>query len=76
MHHTLIGCTANQEGHVSGKVEERVSDIVERAFKQYEYEVNTASLADTTKWTYINMAHKFVRWMRGDFEPGIRGKGG
>ena len=56
------------------RVEPRVSEIVERAFRQYEDEVNEAPLKQNTKVTYISYADKFVRWMRGDFEPGVLAK--
>ena len=56
------------------KVEPRVSDIVERALRQYEHEVNAAPLKTNTKITYIAAVERFIRCMRGHFEPGSRTK--
>ena len=56
------------------RVEPRVSDIVERAFLQFEHEVNAAPLTTNSKVTYIAHAARFIRWMRGEFEVGVRTK--
>lgn len=45
---------------------------VEMAFEAYRREVEASQLAPATKRTYLHHAETFVRWMRGDFEPGGR----
>ena len=40
----------------------------------YQEEVRQAPLAHTTKETYSLHARNFVRWIEGDFEPGILNK--
>ena len=56
------------------KVTMGVSEMVERALLEYEHEVNNAPLKPNTKGTYKRHARAFVRWLRGDFEPGVRAK--
>lgn len=50
---------------------------VERLLGEYEREVESARregrLADASARTYILHATNFVRWIRGDFEPGSQG---
>lgn len=41
-----------------------------RRLKEYERVVNQTELAETTKSTYLLHARNFVRWTRGDFDPG------
>ena len=48
--------------------------MVERAFRQYAWEVNDAPLKANTKATYIRHAEAFVRCLRGEFEPGVKAK--
>ena len=43
---------------------------VEKALKKYEQVVEEAPLAPSSKRTYVLHAHHFVRWLKGDFEPG------
>ena len=45
---------------------------VRAALRKYEAAVEGASLKATTKRTYIVHAQHFVRWLAGDFTPGIR----
>lgn len=48
--------------------------LVEAALRQYEAEVGFAPLAEASKRTYLLHADSFVRWLRGEFEPGGRRK--
>ena len=43
---------------------------VEAALKAYEQAVEEAPLTPSSKETYVNRAQLFVRWLKGDFEPG------
>ena len=43
---------------------------VEAALKAYEQAVEEAPLAPSSRQTYVNRAQLFVRWLKGDFEPG------
>lgn len=56
------------------KVTPLVQSAVERALEQYKAEVNDAPLKPNTRGTYKRHAEVFVRWMRGDFEPGSKAK--
>jgi hypothetical protein len=47
---------------------------VEDALKVYVDEVIEADLTDSTKDTYTAHPMRFVRWLRGDFTPGSRGR--
>lgn len=52
---------------------------VERLFIEYEKEVEDLHqkgvLQEQTMVTYLTHAHNFVRWIKGDFEPGSKNKG-
>ena len=52
---------------------------VEGALRRYEAEVDAAMtagrLAKTTHDTYLLHARNFVRWLKGDFEPGGAARG-
>ena len=56
------------------QVEPIVLTAIKVALARYTQEVNNSDLADTAKWTYIENATRFVRWLDDDFEPGS-GKG-
>jgi hypothetical protein len=43
---------------------------IEDALVQYEVEVAGAPLSPSTKETYLLHASNFVRWLKGDFQPG------
>ena len=45
---------------------------VEAALKSYWTEVEASDLSYSSQATYFDMANNFVRWMRGEFEPGSR----
>jgi hypothetical protein len=45
---------------------------VEAALKAYYAAVETSDLTQSSQATYIDMANNFVRWLRGDFNPGSR----
>lgn len=47
---------------------------VEAALKGYIDEVFATDLAELTKDTYTTHSRNFVRWLRGDFTPGSRGR--
>lgn len=43
---------------------------VQTALRAYYNAVETSDLSESSQATYIDMADRFVRWMKGDFEPG------
>ncbi len=45
---------------------------VERAFKEYEAEVDASNLSDISKHNYKRYVRQFVRWLNNDFTPGER----
>jgi hypothetical protein len=45
---------------------------VEAAFKDYVREVLASDARPSTKDTYVYHSESFVRWMKDDFEPGVR----
>ena len=54
------------------RVSSRTLVEIEEALKEYENEVNATNLAKNSKDTYLSHANHFVRWLKGDFEPGER----
>ena len=44
---------------------------IDAALERYCQEVEATQLALTTKATYKLHASSFVRWLHGDFEPGV-----
>lgn len=52
---------------------------IERLFDEYEKEVQDLHekgiLQEQTLVTYLTHAHNFIRWIKGDFEPGVKNKG-
>ena len=54
------------------KVSSRALCEIEAALKEYENEVNATNLAKNSKETYLSHANHFVRWLKGEFEPGER----
>ena len=44
------------------------------ALRQYEQEVYDAKLSSATTLTYLTHAKTFVRWMHGEFTPGVQKK--
>ena len=52
------------------RVSNRTLAEVEEALKAYEQAVEKAPLSPSSKETYVNRAQLFVRWLKGDFEPG------
>jgi hypothetical protein len=45
---------------------------VQAAFREYCSIIERSDLSPHSQATYIDMAGNFVRWMRGDFNPGSR----
>ncbi|MEQ8316729.1 MAG: hypothetical protein RIE77_12720 [Phycisphaerales bacterium] len=45
---------------------------IEQALHSYHDQVESSSMAENTKKTYLRHADTFVRWLKGDFEPGER----
>jgi len=45
---------------------------VQAALRSYCAAVETSDLSQSSQATYINMADNFVRWLKGDFDPGSR----
>lgn len=48
---------------------------IEKRLREYEREVEASGLGALTKQTYLLHARNFVRWLSGDFTPGIRKQG-
>ena len=44
---------------------------VEKLLEVYHLEVEESDLAPDTKRTYLRHAETFVRWLAGDFTPGV-----
>ena len=49
---------------------------IQGTLEAYRLEVDAAELASDTKRTYMRHAETFVRWLAGDFEPGVNIGGG
>lgn len=45
---------------------------IEAAWQEYRAAVAASDLSEGSQATYIDMANNFVRWLRGDFDPGSR----
>lgn len=45
---------------------------VEDALHEYEKEVQSSGMTDSTKRTYLLHTRNFVRWLQGEFAPGAR----
>ena len=45
-------------------------EALEEYCKRYEEVVNESALSPNSKPSYIGHAWQFVRWVRGEFEPG------
>ena len=52
------------------RISRHAIDESERAFKEYEIEVETSGMALTSSKTYIIHADRFVRWLKREFQPG------
>ena len=52
------------------KVSPEVLEIVQKAVEQYCQVVQGSELSEESKKTYIEHPNNFVRWLKGDFEPG------
>lgn len=48
-------------------------DEISRLFEQYASEVHRCDLSQSSKAMYVDHANYFVRWVHGDFQPGVRG---
>jgi len=44
---------------------------LEELYQSYEHEVNEKVKKKTTLDTYLRHSGTFIRWIKGDFEPGI-----
>ena len=45
---------------------------IETALKSYYTAVEASDLSQSSQATYIDMANRFVRWLRREFDPGSR----
>jgi hypothetical protein len=45
---------------------------VQTALKAYYSAVEASELSQSSQATYMDMAENFVRWLKGDFNPGSR----
>lgn len=55
------------------KVNARLQQSVERAFDEYVSDLESSSLSRSSKDSYAFHGRAFVRWLRGDYEPGTAG---
>jgi hypothetical protein len=62
----MILVNANRHISVIATVE------LEAAWQDYRAAVEASDLSQSSQATYIDMAHNFVRWARGSFNPGSR----
>jgi len=60
-------------------MKERISKLslseIRIALRYYEDEVYEAGLAAHTSFCYLTHARNFVRWLHGDFKPGVQKRG-
>ncbi len=56
-----------------GKMNARLLQSVERAFDEYVFDLESSSLSRSSKESYAFHGRAFVRWLRGDYEPGTAG---
>jgi hypothetical protein len=60
----------------AGKPPARIStpalSELQAALKAYHSAVETSDLSQSSQATYMDMAENFVRWLKGDFNPGSR----
>lgn len=54
------------------KVPVDVLKQVEEAYKVYEREVDSSGMKVSAKNTYLLHVRQFIKWMKGDFQPGAR----
>jgi hypothetical protein len=45
---------------------------IQAAFRSYCSAVEASDLSENSQATYMDMASNFVRWLKGDFDPGSR----
>ena len=45
---------------------------IQTALRAYYAAVETSELSESSQATYMDMADNFVRWLKGDFDPGSR----
>ena len=45
---------------------------LEAAWQEYRAVIEASDLTDSSQATYVDAAHRFVRWLRSDFDPGSR----
>ena len=50
----------------------RTLNEVELALVQYREQVNATDMTPSTKKTYLVHSENFVRWLKGEFVPGLR----
>lgn len=53
------------------KISREALQQVQAALDRYRDEVEATLLRPSSKWTYIQHAEHFVRWLNNDFEPGV-----
>lgn len=51
-------------------VNAEVLAIIQKAVEQYCQVVQESELSEESKKTYIEHPNNFVRWLKGEFEPG------
>ncbi|MGD1082626.1 MAG: hypothetical protein ABR881_30295 [Candidatus Sulfotelmatobacter sp.] len=54
------------------RISEAAISELETAWKDYCAAVAASDLSESSQATYTDMANNFVRWLRGDFDPGSR----
>jgi hypothetical protein len=65
-----------QEKKAAASGKEKISSNalfeVQTALRGYCTAVETSDLSESSQATYLDMADNFVRWLKGDFDPGSR----
>ena len=54
------------------RVSQKALEEIEEALRLYEREVQAKDMTTSTKKTYLLHSTNFVRWRKGEFEPGAR----
>jgi hypothetical protein len=61
-----------REGAGRAQVSDAALTEIEEALVRYRKEVSETAMRAPSRDTYIRNAEMFVRWLRGEFEPGAR----
>ncbi len=54
------------------RMSETAMTELEAGWREYRAAVAASDLSESSQATYTDMANNFVRWLRGNFDPGSR----